>query len=73
MNAIQLSDIDNSTSKFEHYIVILNSGEKIKQNMFLTEEKILRFILKDNRNFIRNLKLKILLEQTMKIEKDGLS
>ena len=30
MNAIQLSDIDNSTSKFEHYIVILNSGEKIK-------------------------------------------
>ena len=30
MNPIQSSDIDNSTSKFEHYIVNLNSGEKIK-------------------------------------------
>ena len=30
MNPIGISDIDNSTSKFEHYIVHLNSGEKIK-------------------------------------------
>lgn len=28
--AIAISDIDNSFTKFEHYIVVFNSGEKIK-------------------------------------------